>query len=361
MSQRARSRAVQRLVVLVGGVGALCVLVAALAVAAEPRTAVWRLALVVALPIVSEVAKVGIRRGASRHGYSWRETAFVLGLVLVPPADLVLAMTLAITVVALVRRASIQKVAFNASVVAIETVTGCAIVMSAHVYSRGLMWSSVFTARTVVLIALATLAAHVVSTALISIAVATERARPVWLSVRDDLRVAVVIWGRNVGAALIIIASLSWSVWFTVMIVCALLGVQALSTDRTAIREERFAWHRLQVAIDELRDVELDQLIREATTAVATMMRADAAEIQLDEGTGHGTIVRASDIEDAHALAQDERPHGHSMDIELTTREGRIGELRLLFAAPVTFNDTETDCLNAVANALAVGGGPAVQ
>ncbi|HEY0870519.1 MAG TPA: hypothetical protein VGD55_08975, partial [Acidothermaceae bacterium] len=343
-----------RLVLLVGSLavlGVLCVLGAAMEIAgAEPTPALWRWALVVALPIVGEVAKVGIRRGASRHGYSWRETAFVLGLVLVPPAHLVLAMTVGITVVALARRASMPKVVFNAAVVAIETVVGCVIVESAHVYSSGLMWGAVFSMRTVVLIALATLAVHVVSTGLTSAAVATERRRPVWLSVRDDLRVAVVIWVRNVGAALLIMASLSWSVWFTVLILCALLGVQALSTDRAAIREERFAWHRLQVAIDELRDVELDQLIREATTAVATMMRADAAEIQLDEATGHGTTVRASDIEDAHAPSQDEHRHGHSMDIELTTREGRIGELRLLFAGPVTLNATETDCLNAFAN-----------
>ncbi len=151
-----------------------------------------------------------------------------------------------------------------------------------------------------------------------------------------------------------IIASLSWSTWFTVLILGALLGVQALSTDRAAIREERFAWHRLQVAIDELRDVELEQLIGEATAAVATMMRADAAEIQLDEATGHGTIMRASDFEDAHELEHGEHHHAHSMDIELATREGRVGELRLLFSAPVTFNETETDCLNAFANALAV-------
>jgi diguanylate cyclase len=357
MIRRARLRAVPRLVMLVAGLaglGALCVLGAGVVAWSEPTPAFWRWALVVVLPIVGDVAAVGIRRGASRHGYGWRESAFVLGLVLVPPADLVLAMTTGITIAALARRASTPKLVFNAAVVAIETVVGCAIVESTHVYSPGLVWSRVFTLHTVVLLAVASLAVHVVSTALTSVAVATERGRPVLLSVRDDLRVALVMWVRNLGAALLIIASLSWSAWFTVLLLCALLGVQALSTDRTAIREERFAWHRLQVAIDELRDVELDQLIREATTAVATMMRADAAEIQLDEATGHGTTVRASDIEDAHALAQDEHRHGHSMDIELTTREGRIGELRLLFAAPVAFNATETDCLNAFANALAV-------
>ena len=68
------------------------------------------------------------------------------------------------------------------------------------------------------------------------------------------------------------------------------------------------------------------------------MMRADAAEIQLDEAHRARRVMRASDVEDAHELEHGEHHHAHSMEIELTTREGRVGELRLLFAAPVTFN-----------------------
>jgi diguanylate cyclase (GGDEF)-like protein len=354
MTQLERPHAVRRLVAVVGALGAGCVFAALVVASSEPSPALWRWAVVLALPAIGEVTKLGIRRGASRHAYNWRETAFVLGLVLVPPAQLALAMTAALTVVFLAYRAPATKLVFNAAVVAVGSVVGGIAVVSAHVYSPGLRWSHVFTARSIVLIAFATLCMHVLSTGMTSFAVATERRRPVWLSMRDDLRVAVLIWLRNVGAAFIIIAALAWSASLTVVIIVALLGVQVLSADRAAIREERFAWHRLQVAIDELRDVELDQLIREATTAVATMMRADAAEIQLDDVTGHGTVVRASDIEHAHSPGSTEYRHGHSMDIELTTREGRVGELRLLFSAPVTFNATETDCLNAFANALAV-------
>jgi diguanylate cyclase (GGDEF)-like protein len=354
MTQLGRPHAVRRLVAVVGVLGAGCVIAALVVASSEPSPALWRWAVVLALPAIGEVTKLGIRRGASRHAYNWRETAFVLGLVLVPPAQLALAMTAALTVVFLAYRASATKLVFNAAVVAIGSVVGGIAVVSAHVYSPGLRWSHVFTARSVMLIAFATLCMHVLSTGMTSFAVATERGRPVWLSMRDDLRVAMLIWLRNVGAAFVIIAALAWSTSLTVVIIVALLGVQALSADRAAIREERFAWHRLQVAIDELRDVELDQLIREATTAVATMMRADAAEIQLDDITGHGTVVRASDIEYAHSPGSTEHQHGHSMDIELATREGRVGELRLLFSAPVTFNATETDCLDAFANALAV-------
>jgi diguanylate cyclase (GGDEF)-like protein len=165
---------------------------------------------------------------------------------------------------------------------------------------------------------------------------------------------AVLIWLRNVGAAFVIAAALTWSVSVTLVFVGVLLGVQAFSADRAAIREERFAWARLQRAIDELRDVELDHLIREAIVAAATMMRADGAEIHLDERTGHAELVRSDGEVGASASARREQGPGHSMGIELTTREGRVGELRLLFTAPLTLNTTENACLNAFANALAV-------
>ena len=354
MSQVARQRAVQRLVVAVGTVGAVCVVLAGFAASSEPVPQIWRWVLAVGLPVVGEMARVGVRRGASRLLYGWLETAFVLCLVLVPRADVVLTMSAGMTIVLLVRRASPAKVVFNVAGVAIATSLGCVVVGPAHLYSATLSGNHVFAARGIILIAVASFCIHALSTGLTTLVVATERGRPVWHSLRDDLRVATVIWVRNLAAGLIIVASLIWSVAFTGLLVAALLVLHAFSADRATIREERFAWHRLQRAIDELRDVELDQLVGQATTAVATMMRADAAEIQLDEVTGHATVVRASDIEDAHAPADDDRTHGHSMHIELTTREGRVGELRLLFASHVTFNATETDCLSAFANALAV-------
>lgn len=354
MTQLVRQRAVQRLVAIVGILGAGCVLLALSVAWTEPVPHLWRWGLAIGLPVVGELARVGVRRGASRYLYGWRETAFVLCLVLVPRADLVLTMTAGMTIALLVRHAPRAKLVFNVAVVAIETVLGCAVLGPAHVYSATLSWNHVFAARSIVLIAVASLFIHAFATGMTSLVVATERGRPVWHSLRDDVPVATVIWLRNVAAALIIVASLIWSIAFTVLLVAALLVLHAFSADRATIREERFAWHRLQLAIAELRDVELGRLIGQATTAAATMMRADAAEIQLDEVTGHATTVRASDIEDAHAAEHGEYRHGHSMEIELTTREGRVGELRLLFASPVIFNATETDCLNAFANALAV-------
>jgi diguanylate cyclase (GGDEF)-like protein len=355
MTERARQDAVRRLVLAVGSLGALAVLIAGVLIWVEPSPALWRWGVALALPVVGEAARVGIRRGASRYAYGWRETALVLGLLLVPPAHLVLAMTVAVALVATALRLPVLKVVFNTSVAAIETLVGCAVVATVHLYSPSLQWTHIFSVKAIVLICVACALADVLSTGLTSVAIATDRERSVWPTLGENLRTAAVVLVRNVGAAFVLAAALSWSALFTSLIVLCLLGVQVLGKDRAAIREERFAWDRLQVAIDELRDVELDRLIAQATAAAATMMRADAAEIQLDVITGHRTAVRASDVEDARALTRDDdAPHEHTTQIDLATREGRVGELRLLFHGPVTLSTTESSCLNAFANALAV-------
>ena len=354
MQQADRQRAVRRVVLAVALSGSAClVATAAIVVPGEPAPPGWRLCLALFLPVLGEMARVGVRRGASKHLYGWRETALILGLVLVPAGLLVIAMTLAVAAAMVIRKAPRLKLIFNTAVAAVEASVGVAIVAGAHLYSRTVRWDAIFTRQHILLLVAATICMHLVSTVLTSIVVATERGRSVARPSRDDA-VALLIWVRNVAAAFLIVGALGWSAALTVVIIAVLLGAQALSTDRSAIREERFAWHRLQAAIDELRDVELDGLIREATTAAATMMRADAAEIQLDDNTGYGRVIRASDVEDAHDLEQGEQHHAHSMNVELTTREGRVGELRLLFAAPVTFTSVETNCLAAFANALAV-------
>jgi diguanylate cyclase (GGDEF)-like protein len=238
--------------------------------------------------------------------------------------------------------------------VAIETVLAAAVVNFAHLSVTTLTWEHVFAPRAVALIVAASWIPPIVSAVLISRAVAVERGRPWRSEFPDVLRVEITTWPRNVVAGFALAAALSWSPILTIVVLAVALVAQAFSADRTAIRQERFAWHRLQEAIDQLRDVEIDALISDATAAAATMMRADAAEIQLYAKSGYETVLRASDIEDPHTPRADETSPGHSMDVALSTREGKIGELRLLFTQPVRLSETEHDCLTAFANALAV-------
>jgi len=346
--------AVRRVVVAIAALGLCSVGVAIARFAAEPASTWWRWVGAIAIAVVGDMAIVVVRRGGSRRSHNWRETAILLGLILLPHASLVLAMTVAETATMLVRRRPPVKAVFNVALVAIEASVAVFVSTGAMTYREKAFWTAGSHPAIVLTVTAATLVGMVCAVLCTAAVVAAERNRNFLVGAFDLLRVALVVWVRNVVIGWTIILAIALSPVVTLAILIALLGIHFFSVDRIAIRQERFAWHRLQEAIDQLRDVELDVLVSDATTAAATMMRADAAEIQLYAKTGYETLLRASDIEEAHTPLDDESSPGHSMDIPLSTREGPIGELRLLFTQVVKLNETESDCLTAFANALAV-------
>jgi diguanylate cyclase (GGDEF)-like protein len=346
--------AVARVVRIVATAGTVCVVVAAISSAHEPLAQPWRWTALVVAAIAAGLPRIYVRRGGSRRMHTWGETAFILGLVLLPASQLVLAITASAGAAALIRRQPVRKVVFNTSVVAVVTSIGVAIAAPAGLYSAQPAWDRMFSPLGLSLVAISALVWAVVSTVLTTWVVAAERGIWTTPAAGEAHRAALMMWLRNVVAGVLLVAALGWSPLLTLVIAGAMFGVHLVTADHSAIRQERFAWHRLQEAIDQLRDVELDVLIHDATLAAATMMRADAAEIQLYAKSGYETVLRGSDIEAAHTPTDDELTPGHSMDVPLSTREGRIGELRLLFTQVVKLNETESDCLTAFANALAV-------
>jgi diguanylate cyclase (GGDEF)-like protein len=352
---RARSDAdLQRVVRIVCLAGLVCLGIAVVATVRQPPVAPWRVAVAFALPVLGELAAIPVRRGGTRHLHNWRETAFVLGLFLVPPGMLALVMSAAVSSLLVLRRRPAKRILFNGSSVLVETVVGAAIAGPLALSSGALAWDRLFTVQAAALVLLASLCPAIISTLSTAAAVAGSGGRRLTTGLEDALRIGMFIWLRNVSAAFVIVAALVWSPLLTVAIVLALFFLQFFSADRTAIRQERFAWQRLRDATDQLRDVDLDDLIADATTAAVTMMRADAAEIRIYAKNGYSTVLRARDVEDVHVPDENDAAPNHGMDVPLSTREGRIGELRLLFSQPVKLNSTESACLAAFANALAV-------
>jgi len=349
-----RAKAVRRVVAVVSILGGFCALVALTMLVREPAAGWQRWALAVVVTVAGDLAFVHIRRGGSHRSHNWRETALIVGLILLPVGELVIAMAAAEAAAMILRRMNLAKVTFNTGLVLIESSLAGLLASGAHLYRAHPYWDVVFDPAALSLLILASMVVPIASTLFVGAVVSAERGRELRACVADALPTALVVWCRNIAAAVVIIAAISWSPLLTVSTLMVLFGAHFVSADRTVIRQERAAWHRLQEAIDQLRDVELNDLISDATAAAATMMRADAAEIQLYARTGYATVLRASDIEDAHTPDAAEGSPGHSMDVALSTREGKIGELRLLFTQPVKLSDTENDCLTAFANALAV-------
>ena len=343
-----------RVIGVVCVLGLICLGLSIASAVREEPVAVWRVAAVFVLLIVGSIATIPVRRGGTRDLHDWRETVFVLGLFLVPAGALPIVLSAAVAVLLLARRRPLQRIVFNAASMMVETAVGASIAAPLALSSGEPDWGRLFNVPAAVLVIAASLCPAILSALATTAAVAAAGDRPLTTGLGDALRIGGFIWLRNVSAAFVIVAALSWSPVLTVVIVLVLLLVQFFSADRTAIRQERFAWQRLREAIDQLRDVDLDDLIADATAAAVTMMRADAAEIRVYAKNGYSTVLRARDVEDVHVPEDDDIAPDHSMDVPLSIREGRIGELRLLFSQPVKLNSTESACLAAFANALAV-------
>jgi diguanylate cyclase len=348
------TRAVARVVAVAAVLGLLATIITVLAVVGDPTPSWQRLLAGFLAMIAADLGLVSIRRGGSRHLHDWHEASCVVGLILVPAAYVtVMAVVIALAVNVAYRR-PFKKVIFNYSTPAIGGTLMMWIVAPAHLYQPTVNWTHALRPTSIPWILFGTLAFSVVLVLLTSYAVAAERGRSRRSVFAPLRRPTVANWARNVGAGLVIVAGLDFSITLTVVVLASLAGIHFWLADRTAIKQERISWKRLQTATDELRAVDLEALMQEASTAAAIMMKADAAEIQLDARTGSVAVVRASDIEAPHEPDRaDDRPR-HSLDVLLTTHEGAVGELRLLFVQPVELTETERSCLAAFGNALSV-------
>jgi diguanylate cyclase (GGDEF)-like protein len=354
MSESAHTRAVARVVGVTAALGVIGVVATAAASIHEPIPSPGRLIGALVALLVADLGLVSIRRGGSRHVSDWDEAAWVLGLLIVPAAYVTIMAGVIAVVINLLHRRPIKKVVFNSSLRAIAGTVAMLIVAPAHLYQAHADWTHVFRPAVLPWLLAATLAIALIYLGLTSFAVAAERGRAARSFFGQMLRTAVANWARNVAAGLVIVAGLSASTAFTVVALAALIGVHFFLAERTEIKQERIAWKRLHTATDELRAVDLDVLMHEASTAAAVMMKADAAEVQLDERTGSTAVVRVNEIEVVEDPDQPELRPQHSLDVLLTTHEGPIGELRLLFTQPVVLTETERSCLAAFGNALSV-------
>ncbi len=354
MSRSAQTRDVARVVAIAAALGVLATGFTFFAALHEPVPSALRLGMALFALVMADVGLVSIRRGGSRHIRNWHEAAWVLGLVLVPAAYFMLMVVATAATISIFHRQAIKKVIFNLSQTAVGGALMAWIVAPAGLYNAHLRWAHVFSPAILVRIVVGALAMCLISAVFTAFVVAAERGRSARSVFTPLCGPIVANWARNVVGGLIIVAGLSFSITLTIALFAILIGIHFWHADRTVIGQERLAWKRLQVATVELGAVALDVLMHEAGTAAAVMMKADGAEIQLAERTGSTIVVRASDIEGApQSISADMRPR-YSLNMELGTHEGQIGELRLLFVQPVELTDTERSCLAAFGNALSI-------
>src|SRR5687768_704937 len=77
--------------------------------------ALWRIAVVVAVFAVGDVALIHIRFGRDRHSFTWSETALVIAFAVVPAPWAVMAGPLGVAAVHTIMRRQPRKILFNAA------------------------------------------------------------------------------------------------------------------------------------------------------------------------------------------------------------------------------------------------------
>jgi diguanylate cyclase (GGDEF)-like protein len=354
MTESAYARAVARVVGATAAFGALGLAITIFAMTKDPIPSPIRFSAAMLAIVAADLGLVSIRRGGSSHGRDWDEAGWVIALLLVPSSYVVIMSVVIGLVVNSFYRRPAKKILFNCSIRAIAGTVAMFIVEPGRLYQTHLDWNHAFRAAQLPWLLIGTMAIALLHLSLTSFVVGAERGHAPRSFVASMIRPSLANWFRNVIAGLVIAAGLAISTTFTVVALAALVVLHFFLAERLEIKQERVAWKRLHTATEELRAVDLELLMREATTAAAVMMKADAAEIQLDERTGVLAVVRASDEGALENLDQPDNGPQHSLDVQLTTHEGPIGELRLLFTQPVVLTETEQSCLAAFGNALSV-------
>lgn len=276
------SSGVRRLGVLLVVVGGLAVSFWALAAGSalrEPAPSPWRLLALTGLLLLANVTVLHLRFGHNKESYTWAEVAVLLGLVLVPPAWIVVLTAPCVTLTHLLRRLAPVKVAFNASTMTVGAS------LATLVYTPLAGAAEPGGARSLLALGLAALVFWGWNGATVVAAVAFSQGLS-WTSVyRRGWRVRFAI-GLGNTAVLVSVVALAYAdplSLLTLPVIMVLL--YAAYRARLRAMEEREMWQGLQAASRELHQPRLADLVAVVLDRSRSLFVAEFVEVTLlDEG-----------------------------------------------------------------------------
>jgi diguanylate cyclase (GGDEF)-like protein len=286
------------------------------------------------------------------RGISWPEVGMLVGLVVMPPAWVILCTCVAITIAKVLAHYTRQKAVFGvAKEVLVATAASVVFtVMDVQPEVTGLPLHAAA-------LAIATLVMWLVDETLMAPVLALAMRYDIKQVLRDDFDLRVLGVAARYVATLLVVAILSLSGESRLLVLVAplVLCVHLWQTAQARNRQELRAWQRLAETTDALNVVELGAVLTSAVTHASDLFSVEEAEIELhgDAGTRliRGTVsevIYDGDIERAPSRA------GAVTTTELAGHDGTnpIGELRLRLHSSVTFTDQETYKFRTFASAV---------
>ncbi|AVT34562.1 bifunctional diguanylate cyclase/phosphodiesterase [Plantactinospora sp. BC1] len=305
-------------------------------------------ATLVALVAVGTAASVKIRIRSAAHGFSWIESAFMVGLAVAPAPWVVLSTGLGVGITCVIaKRARIKTVFAVAKEMVLVSVSALTLLLLGHQGGGEVSVADLIGPLAVAYLVNAVLD-ELLSLPIIALATGTKAShlfRENW-----NLRLATVVarFFLILGTLVILQADIR----LLAAIPPLILSLHLAYSGRIRARTEQQAWQRLARATDALNAVDLDTVLRTAVTGGAELFSADEVEIELTEA---GRLVRGT----TKALTYDGPPGTATDDAALVIPvplEGHstshIGMLRLRFRGPVKLSEREQYTLRTFASAL---------
>ncbi|GAA3781038.1 hypothetical protein GCM10022225_81780 [Plantactinospora mayteni] len=305
-------------------------------------------ATLVALVAVGTAASVKIRIRSTTHGFTWIESAFMVGLAVAPAPWVVLSTGLGVGITcAIVKRAKIRSVFSVAKEMVLVSASALTLLLLGHHGGSSLSVADLIGPLAVAYLVNVVLD-ELLTLPIIGLATGTKVSylfRENW-----NLRLATVVarFFLILGTLVILQADSR----LLAAIPPLILSLHLAYSGRIRARTEQQAWQRLARATDALNAVDLNTVLRTAVTGGAELFSADEVEIEL---TGTGRLVRGT----AKALSYDGPPgavaDGAGLVIPVPLEghnTGDIGMLRLRFRGPVKLSEREQYTLRTFASAL---------
>ncbi|MFL6128380.1 MAG: putative bifunctional diguanylate cyclase/phosphodiesterase [Mycobacteriales bacterium] len=335
------------------------VLVVAMALAAVTAVAVslpiallgpmpvwWQFVVCVAMFALVSLAWFSVRVGSHLVLIGWTEVAVVLGLVLLPPAWVVVAIALGCGAKFVGHRDQPVKAIYNASM---DTVAAAVVVGLVGLLAHPPL--DVGRPGDIFELVLAAVLYSQLTEIGTAAAVGLSQQRSVFSVYRGAFGINLLSEVGNVATSLLVVGLVHFDERALLVLPVVLLSLRQVYLGRVRAREERESWQGLLDATRAMADLDERVVLARAASEATRLFGADGAEIELADGR----LVRGDERGVGYDGAAGEAPPreaGAVLERPIGPEAGPLGVLRLCFAETVTLNDREQAMLGAVAAEL---------
>jgi diguanylate cyclase (GGDEF)-like protein len=262
----------------------------------------WRLVLAAVVFFFGEHALFELRIGQDHRSFTWAETACVVAIAVVPSPWALLVGPIGVLAAHAVRKRPILKVLFNAGNCAVGLAVARVVASTIGVQSdravlqRPVAWLG---------LAAAACAYFLVTTGLVSIAVAWSQGVRIIELHRRDLALNALVGAGNVAAGVMIVATAVVQPALLVPFPIVLVVLWLLYKSYLRATQERDTWESLVMTSRDLLEVGSESIVDLVLARTATIFGAESVDLLMADGNEGELATWSADGDATHRTAGD--------------------------------------------------------